>query len=161
MRPSRLHTVVDTVSSVETVSESLHFFDTSPCVKFPSLRTLPFYSSNKRYVHLLPHANRILTLTQIVGDDTLAIDSVLKADVWRDHLLKEEAALNAKLQELEAENDEKRFDDAREEAQTRLAEVHTRLAEMEAESGPARAAALLAGKYPYIDALCVCANMDN
>ena len=71
---------------------------------------------------------------------------MLKADVWRDTLLKEEAALNAKLQELEAENDEKRFDDARDEAQTRLAEVHARLAEMEAESGPARAAALLAGE---------------
>jgi ATP-binding cassette, subfamily F, member 3 len=84
--------------------------------------------------------------TKIIGDDTLAIDSVLKADVWRDTLLREEATLNAKLQGLEAENDEKRFDDAREEAQTRLAEVHARLAEMEAESGPARAAALLAGK---------------
>ena len=82
---------------------------------------------------------------QIVGDDTTALDSVLKADVWRDTLLKEEASLNIKLQELESENDEKRFDDAREEAQTRLAEVHARLADMEAESGPARAAALLAG----------------
>ena len=80
-----------------------------------------------------------------MGDDTTALDSVLKADVWRDTLLKEEASLNIKLQELENENDEKRFDDAREEAQTRLAEVHARLADMEAESGPARAAALLAG----------------
>jgi ATP-binding cassette subfamily F protein 3 len=70
---------------------------------------------------------------------------VLKADVWRDHLLKEEAMLNAKLAELEAENDEKRFDDAREEASTRFAEVHARLSDMDAESGPARAAALLAG----------------
>ena len=75
---------------------------------------------------------------------------MLKADVWRDTLLKEEAALNAKLQELEAENDEKRFDDARDEAQTRLAEVHARLAEMEAESGPARAAALLAGETSWV-----------
>ena len=74
---------------------------------------------------------------------------MLKADVWRDTLLKEEASLNAKLQELEAENDEKRFDDAREEAQTRLAEVHARLADMEAESGPARAAALLAGTWVH------------
>lgn len=82
---------------------------------------------------------------QIVGDDTIALDSVLKADVWRDHLLQEEAALNTKLAELEAEGDEKRFVDAREEASLRLAEVHARLADMEAESGPARAAALLAG----------------
>jgi ATP-binding cassette subfamily F protein 3 len=71
---------------------------------------------------------------------------VLKADVWRDHLLREEATLNARLAGLEAEGDDKRFEDAREEAQDRLTEVHARLAEMEAESGPARAAALLAGK---------------
>ena len=70
---------------------------------------------------------------------------MLKADVWRDHLLQEEAALNIRLAELETEGDEKRFIDAREEASSRLAEVHARLADMEAESGPARAAALLAG----------------
>lgn len=69
----------------------------------------------------------------------------MKADVWRDHLLKEEALLNAKLTELEGEGDDKRFEDAREEASSRLAEVHARLSEMDAESGPARAAALLAG----------------
>ncbi len=69
----------------------------------------------------------------------------MKADVWRDHLLKEEAKLNAQLAELETEGDEKRFEDAREEAAAKLAEVHARLSEMDAESGPARAATLLAG----------------
>lgn len=83
---------------------------------------------------------------QIVGDDTTAIDSVLKADVWRDHLLKEEATLNARLAELDQENDEKRFEDAREDLSSRLSEVHTRLADMDAASGPARAATLLAGQ---------------
>ena len=83
---------------------------------------------------------------QIEGDDTIAIDSVLKADVWRDYLLKEEAALNARLAELDAENDEKRFEDAREEASSRLADVHARLSDIDAESGPARTAALLAGQ---------------
>ena len=71
---------------------------------------------------------------------------MLKADVWRDRLIAEEKQLNAKLAELESEGDDKRFEDAREEAQTRLAEVHARLADMDAESGPARAAALLAGE---------------
>ena len=84
-------------------------------------------------------------MPQVTGDDTPALDSVLKADVWRDTLLKEEAALNAKLAELDGEGDDKRFEDARDEAQTRLVEVHARLADMEAESGPARAAALRAG----------------
>lgn len=60
-------------------------------------------------------------------------------------MLKEEATLNAKLAELEKEGDDKRFEDAREEAASRLAEVHQSLADMDAESGPARAASLLAG----------------
>lgn len=80
-----------------------------------------------------------------MGDDTTAIESVLKADVWRDHLLKEEAKLNAQLAELEEQGDDKRFIDAREEASARLAEVHASLADMDAESGPSRAAALLVG----------------
>jgi ATP-binding cassette subfamily F protein 3 len=53
--------------------------------------------------------------------------------------------LDAKLGELETEGDDKRFEDAREELSSRLAEVHARLSEMDAESGPARAASLLAG----------------
>lgn len=139
-------TDVVTVSLVATVSESPRFSGISPCERCQFLLTSVSCSSSKRcvnsYVDLIPTLDSI----KIIGDDTLAIDSVLKADVWRDVLMKEEAALNARLQELEAENDEKRFDDARDEAQTRLTEVHARLAEMEAESGPARAAALLAGK---------------
>uniref|UniRef100_A0A0W0FG45 ABC transporter domain-containing protein n=1 Tax=Moniliophthora roreri TaxID=221103 RepID=A0A0W0FG45_MONRR len=98
-----------------------------------------------REVPIPPHITILFVEQEVVGDDTIAIDSVLKADVWRDHLLKEEAMLNAKLAELEKEGDDKRFEDAREEAASRLADVHARLADMDAESGPARAAALLAG----------------
>ncbi|KAG5733147.1 hypothetical protein E4T56_gene13597, partial [Termitomyces sp. T112] len=64
-----------------------------------------------REVPIPPHISILFVEQEIVGDDTLAIDSVLKADVWRDHLLKEEVSLNAKLTELEAEGDEKRFED--------------------------------------------------
>ncbi|RDX51483.1 hypothetical protein OH76DRAFT_1346897 [Lentinus brumalis] len=98
-----------------------------------------------REVPIPAHITILFVEQEIVGDDTLALNSVLKADVWRDTLLREEASLNAKLAELDSEGDDKRFEDARDEAQTRLADVHARLAEMEAESGPARAAALLAG----------------
>jgi hypothetical protein len=75
---------------------------------------------------------------------------VLKADVWRDHLLHEERGLNARLAELEKEGDDRRFEDAREEAEARLADVHERLTDMEAATGPARAAALLAGKFEFL-----------
>ncbi|KAJ7630395.1 P-loop containing nucleoside triphosphate hydrolase protein [Roridomyces roridus] len=98
-----------------------------------------------REVPIPAHITILFVEQEIIGDDTLAIDSVLKADVWRDHLMKEEASLNATLATLEAEGDDKRFVDAREEASSRLADVHARLSDMDAESGPARAASLLAG----------------
>ncbi|TFK76654.1 hypothetical protein BDN72DRAFT_953193 [Pluteus cervinus] len=98
-----------------------------------------------REVPIPAHITILFVEQEIIGDDTTAIDSVLKADVWRDHLLKEETTLNAKLAILEKEGDEKRFEDEREELSSRLADVHARLSDMDAESGPARAAALLAG----------------
>ncbi|KAH7911822.1 P-loop containing nucleoside triphosphate hydrolase protein, partial [Hygrophoropsis aurantiaca] len=98
-----------------------------------------------REVPIPAHITILFVEQEIVGDDTTALDSVLKADVWRDHLLKEESILNGKLAELEKEGDDKRFEDAREEASSRLAEVHARLSDMDAESGPSRAATLLAG----------------
>jgi ATP-binding cassette, subfamily F, member 3 len=73
------------------------------------------------------------------------LESVLKADVWRDHLLKQEVELNKRLAELE-EGDDRATDEAREELSGRLGEVHSQLADMDAASGPARAALLLAGK---------------
>ena len=38
---------------------------------------------------------------EITGDDTSAIEAVLKADVWREKLLAEERRLNFELQQLE------------------------------------------------------------
>ncbi|KAH9172901.1 P-loop containing nucleoside triphosphate hydrolase protein [Lactarius sanguifluus] len=100
-----------------------------------------------REVPIPPHITILFVEQEIVGDDTTALNSVLKADVWRDHLLAEEARLNARLAELDASPGELevQIDEAKDEVSGRLAEVHASLAEMEAESGPARAAALLAG----------------
>lgn len=64
--------------------------------------------------------------------------------------MKEQTLLDAKLAELEVEGDDKRFEDAREDLSSRLAEVHVRLSDMDAASGPARAAALLAGESSQI-----------
>lgn len=41
----------------------------------------------------------------MVGDDTSALQSVLMADVWREHLLKEERELNAKMNDLDITSD--------------------------------------------------------
>ena len=80
---------------------------------------------------------------QIVGDGTSALSSVLKADVWRDHLFAEEVRLNARLAELDAAppgESDARLEEMRDEGSGRLAD-------MDAESGSARAAALLAGEF--------------
>jgi ATP-binding cassette subfamily F protein 3 len=102
-----------------------------------------------------------LIFSQVIGDETTAIDSVLKADVWRDHLIKEEVQLNAQLAELEAQGDDKRFVDAREEASARLTEVHASLADMDAESGPSRAAALLVGRCMLGTSVRLCSELDR
>ena len=86
-----------------------------------------------REVPIPAHITILFVEQEIIGDDTLAIESVLKADVWRDTLLREEAALNAQLAELEGEGDDKRFEDAREEGTRRfvaLAESSARILTM-------------------------------
>ncbi|KAG8757770.1 hypothetical protein FRC14_001536 [Serendipita sp. 396] len=98
-----------------------------------------------RDVPIPAHITILFVEQEIVGDDTTALDSVLKADVWRDYLLKQEMDFNKKLAELES-GDDKATEEAREELSARLGEVHTKLAEMDAESGPARAATLLSGE---------------
>jgi ATP-binding cassette subfamily F protein 3 len=91
---------------------------------------------------------------QIVGDDTLALDSVLKADVWRHKLITEEVDLSKALEELEkqtapgttlGEAETVRIEAEKDELTSQLGEVQRKLIEMEAETGPARASALLYG----------------
>lgn len=91
-----------------------------------------------------------------MGDDTPALDSVLKADVWRDRLMSEEAELNATLTRLEVEAsaaaaagsdsaESRAGAREREQAMVRLGEVQQLLVDIDAETGPSRAAELLAG----------------
>lgn len=103
---------------------------------------------------------------EIVGDDTPAVEAVLKADVWRDKLLSEEQKLQAELQALEdtasaavarADADSgpaqgsaidlptRQRENQRDELLSRLGDVQAKLVEMEAETGPSRAATLLNG----------------
>ncbi|WFD03345.1 hypothetical protein MOBT1_002034 [Malassezia obtusa] len=105
---------------------------------------------------------------EIVGDDTPAVEAVLKADVWRERLLAEERNINAQLQALEdaakaasasaqqASQDglsrgsavdlpTRQREHERDELSARLGDLQAKLVEMEADTGPSRAAALLNG----------------
>ena len=136
--------------SAETVSGSQLSSGILLCARFPFPHIYPSSLWSRKYVYfifILPPCLEPINV-QIVGDDTTALSSVLKADVWRDHLLAEEVRLNARLTELDTTppgESDARLEEMRDEVSGRLADVHASLADMDAESGPARAAALLAG----------------
>ncbi|KAE8211598.1 hypothetical protein CF327_g4662 [Tilletia walkeri] len=110
------------------------------------------------------HISLLYVEQEITGDDTTALEAVLRADVWRERLLVEERTINSQLAALEevaaaaaaTETAEaadggpmdmptRQREMRREELTVRLGEVQSQLIEMDAESGPARAAALLSG----------------
>lgn len=107
-----------------------------------------------RDVPIPSHITILLVEQEVLGDDTPAIDSVLKADVWREKLLAEEAELTATIATTDATEAAAKGEDTaevrdahrrRDDATARLGEVQQLLVEMEADTAQSRAAALLAG----------------
>lgn len=106
-----------------------------------------------REVPIPTHISILYVEQEIVGDDTKAIDSVLKADVWRHKLITDEKEINAKLENMEKnpipneapEGDKIAAEREKDELAARLGEIQQNLIDMEAETGPSRAAHLLAG----------------
>jgi ATP-binding cassette subfamily F protein 3 len=92
-----------------------------------------------REVAIPSHISVLYVEQEIVGDDTTALQSVLQADVWRHHLLTQEADINKSLSSPDVSEAEK------DDMTTRLGDIQKKLIDMEAETGPARAAQLLVG----------------
>ncbi|OMH81583.1 putative ABC transporter ATP-binding protein [Zancudomyces culisetae] len=90
---------------------------------------------------------------EMAGDDTPAIESVVKADYFRTRLLKEEKELNAEVQEIESELSQSQEDKERclelekqkSDAGNKLNEVHRKLQEIEADKAEAKAGEILSG----------------
>jgi ATP-binding cassette subfamily F protein 3 len=88
-----------------------------------------------------------------VGDDTPAIEMVLRADVWREHLLEKERELTAKVNAIEAEQaDEETSEEIKKELEaqkdqvnTELKETFNKLTEIESDKAESKASAILAG----------------
>lgn len=95
---------------------------------------LKMISSGNLYI---PSHFRVLHVEQeVVGDDTLAIDSVLEADTVRHGLLEEEKSLHKKIDQKPPNS---------EALNSRLAEIWAKLSEIEADKAPMHAAVVLAG----------------
>ncbi|CDH52535.1 protein gcn20 [Lichtheimia corymbifera JMRC:FSU:9682] len=103
----------------------------------------------------VPHHISVLYVEQeVVGDDTPAIEMVLRADVWREHLLEKERDLSGRIAQLDAQLDEEeelsedeknKINSQKDSLNTELKEVFSKLEDIESEKAPARAAAILSG----------------
>ncbi|KAF2452416.1 putative translation initiation regulator [Lineolata rhizophorae] len=108
---------------------------------------------SRREVAIPTHISILHVEQEITGDDTPALQAVLDADVWRKHLLKEQDKITKQLADIENERssmadtsgDAARLDHQREGLDTTLADIHSKLAEMESDRAEPRAASILAG----------------
>ncbi|KAJ2862984.1 ATP-binding cassette, regulator of translational elongation [Coemansia aciculifera] len=91
---------------------------------------------------------------EMIGDDTPAIRSVLKADIFREQLLRDEASINEELKKLDAPSplDERgevmskhEIDAKKNEMGDRLNGIMTKLTEIESDKAEAKAGEILNG----------------
>ncbi|OMJ20084.1 putative ABC transporter ATP-binding protein [Smittium culicis] len=83
---------------------------------------------------------------EMAGDDTTAINSVLKADFFREMLLKEESEIMAKLKELgEAVSEDAEVEESKNQMGERLNEIHKKLQEIESDKAESKAGEILSG----------------
>ncbi|RHZ54525.1 hypothetical protein Glove_426g70 [Diversispora epigaea] len=103
---------------------------------------------SRREINVPTHISILHVEQEMVGDETPAIQAVLSADIWREHLLNEEKKLNENI--LEFENNPNGLDPAvieqeKESANSRLKEVYQKLEDIESDKAESRAAAILSG----------------
>lgn len=107
---------------------------------------------SRREIAIPTHITILHVEQEIMGDDTPALKAVLDADVWRKHLLAEQERITKQLAAIESRPDpitvsaSSGYPNAeREELDTILTDIHSKLAEMEADKAESRAASILAG----------------
>lgn len=88
-----------------------------------------------RSLRVPAHISLLHVEQEVAGDDTPALQSVLESDTIREDLLRQERGLSLKIAAGRAEGSEAAL----------LAEVYTKLEEIEADKAPARASVILAG----------------
>ncbi|CAG8438415.1 uncharacterized protein OCT59_013223 [Rhizophagus irregularis] len=104
---------------------------------------------SKREIAVPTHISILHVEQEMVGDDVEAIQAVLSADVWREHLLNEERSLNAQINELETSPDpnmdDTNLEQMKESLNASLKDIYQKLEDIESDKAEARAAAILSG----------------
>lgn len=107
----------------------------------------------RRELDIPKHITILHVEQELRGDNTLALQSVLDADVWRKQLLFEERNIDARITEIEklkAEFDEesleiRKLENEQSDLNDKLEEVHEKLGEIESDKAEARASSILFG----------------
>ncbi|ORZ18051.1 P-loop containing nucleoside triphosphate hydrolase protein [Absidia repens] len=107
----------------------------------------------RREINVPQHISVLYVEQEVVADNTRALDMVLRADVWREHLLEKERNLTARITEIENEqNDDsldesgkKALEDQHDTCHNELKEVFSKLQDIESDKAEAKASAILAG----------------
>ena len=74
----------------------------------------------------------------MAGDDVEAIQAVLSADVWREHLLNEERSLNAQINNLEISDTNTDNEQEKDSLNASLKEIYQKLEDIESDKAEAR-----------------------
>ncbi|AQZ11032.1 GCN20 (YFR009W) [Zygosaccharomyces parabailii] len=108
---------------------------------------------SRRELNVPKHISILHVEQEIRGDETLALQSVLDADVWRKQLLGEESKINERLQEIESLRadfeegslEHKKLDNEQADLDNHLQQIAERLVDMESDKAESRAASILYG----------------
>ncbi|KAI8377871.1 P-loop containing nucleoside triphosphate hydrolase protein [Radiomyces spectabilis] len=108
---------------------------------------------SRREVNVPHHISVLYVEQEVIGDNTPAIEMVLRADVWREHLLEKERDLSAQINLIEAqqsegeltEEEKKEFEAQKDRINGELKDVFAKLQEIESDKAESKASAILAG----------------
>ncbi|KAG1177346.1 hypothetical protein G6F70_004186 [Rhizopus microsporus] len=107
----------------------------------------------RREIAVPQHISILYVEQEVVGDDTPAIEMVLRADVWREHLLEKERDISSRISAIEAqqkgdgisESDREALENEKNQLNTELQEVFSKLSDIESDKAESKASAILAG----------------
>lgn len=109
----------------------------------------------RRELPVPKHITILYVEQEVTGDERSALQTVLDADVWRKHLLKEQDRIQTRLSEISVERDNitgegdnhvsQQLDEEYDDLQSNLNDIFEKLSEIESDKAESRAAAILSG----------------
>jgi ATP-binding cassette subfamily F protein 3 len=108
---------------------------------------------SRRELPVPKHITILYVEQEVVGDERSALQTVLDADVWRKHLLKEQDRIQKRISEIGQQCEEldskdaivRQLEEERDDLETNLNDIYDKLTEMESDKAESRAGSILFG----------------